>query len=95
MVLAVISQCAFAEGIDLDCKTLSKQMVDRLDEEGLLPRSEADRQRALAITLELCGGAEASAQQQHETEKQQALENWFFEEHPEKSGNKRLRNLKR
>jgi len=50
---------------------------------------------ALAITLDLCGGAEESAEQQSEVEKQQALDNWFFEKHPEKPGNKRLKNLKR
>ena len=31
----------------------------------------------------------------NEVEKQQALDNWFFEKHPEKPGNKRLKNLKR
>ena len=95
MVLAVISHNAFAAGIDLDCETFSKQLVDRLDAEGLLTRSEAGRQRALSITLDLCRDTEASAQQQHEAGKQEALENWFFEKHPEKPGNKRLRNLKR
>lgn len=95
MALAAISHGSFAGGIDLDCESLSKQMVDRLDAEGLLLQTEPDRQRALAITLDLCGGAEDSAQQQHETGKQQALDNWFFEERPEKPGNKRLKNLKR
>ena len=93
--LAVISHGSFAEGIDLDCEAFSKQMLGRLDAEGLLARSETDRQRALSITRELCGGAEASAQQQHDVEKQQAVDNWFFEQHPEKAGNKRLKNLKR
>ena len=53
------------------------------------------RQRALAITLDLCGSAEQSAEQQSEAEKQQVLDNWFFEKSPEKPGNKRLKNLKR
>ncbi len=94
MVLAAISHGAFAGGIDLDCETLSRQMVDRLDAEGLLVQSETDRQRALAITLDLCRGTEASAQQQHEADKQEALENWLLEDHPDKPGNKRLKNLK-
>ena len=92
--LAVISYSALAEGIDLDCDALSKQIVDHLDAEGLLVRSEPGRQRALTITRDLCSGTEASAQQQHETGKQEALENWFFEKQPEKAGNKRLKNLK-
>ena len=95
MVLAVISHGAFAGGINLDCETLSGQMVDRLTEEGLLTRSEPGRQRALAITLDLCRGTEASARQQHEADKQKALDNWFLEQHPEKPGNRRLKNLKR
>jgi len=95
LALAVISQGTYAEGIDLDCETLSEQMVDRLDAEGLLVQTGPGRQRALAITLALCGGAEESAEEQHEVEKQQALDNWFFEKHPEKPGNKRLKNLKR
>ena len=94
LVLAVIGHGAFAEGIDLDCGNFSKQLVDRLDAEGLLVRSEHDRQSALAITRDLCRGTEASAQQQHEAGKQEALENWFFEKQPEKPGNKRLKNLK-
>ena len=53
------------------------------------------KQRALAITLDLCGSAEESAEQQSEVKKQQALDNWFFEKSPEKPGNKRLKNLKR
>jgi hypothetical protein len=95
IALAVISHGSLAAGIDLDCETLSKQMVDRLDAEGLLTQSESGRQRALAITLDLCGGAEESAEQQSEVKKQQALDNWFFEKRPEKPGNKRLKNLKR
>jgi hypothetical protein len=95
LALAVISYGALADGIDLDCETLSEQMVERLDAEGLLIQTESGRQRALSITLDLCGGAEESAEQQSEVEKQQALDNWFFEKHPEKPGNKRLKNLKR
>lgn len=95
MALAVISHAAFAGGIDLDCVTLSKRMVDRLDAEGLLIQSEPGRQRALAITRDLCGGAEESAQQQYEAGKQEALDNWFLEKQPEKPGNRRLKNLKR
>ena len=95
MALAIISHGSLAAGIDLDCETLSEQMVNRLNAEGLLIQTESGRQRALAITLDLCGGAEESAEQQSEVEKQQALHNWIFEKHPEKRGNKRLKNLNR
>lgn len=95
MVLAISSHAAFATGIDLDCETFARQIVGRLDAEGLLVQTVNDRQRALAISLDLCRGSEASAQQQHEAGKQEALENWFFEDHPDKPGNKRLKSLKR
>jgi len=84
-----------AQDIDLDCETLAKQMIERLSAEGLLATDAADGQRARAIGMELCSGAEASAQQQHEVGKQKALEHWFWEDKPEKPGNKRLKNLKR
>ena len=93
--LALISQGALAEGIDLDCEAFSEQLVERLGEDGLLVQSGPDRQRALTITRELCSGTEAYAQQQHEVEKQEALDSWFFENQPDKAGNKRLKNLKR
>lgn len=95
IILAGLSHSSFADGIDLDCEALSRQMVERLDTAGLLTKAEPDRQRALAITRDLCSGAEESAQQQHETAKQEALDNWFLEKRPEKPGNKRLKNLKR
>ena len=93
--LVVVNHSSFAEGIDLDCDAFSKQLVDRLNVEGLLSQSEPDRQSALTITRDLCRGTEVSAQQQHETGKQEALDSWFFENQPDKAGNKRLKNLKR
>jgi hypothetical protein len=86
---------AHAQDIDLDCKTLAEQMVERLSAEGLLTAEAADGQRARAIGMELCGGAQASAQQQHEVGKQEAVDNRLREKQPEKAGNRRLRNLKR
>ncbi|MBT8438436.1 MAG: hypothetical protein KJO91_01830 [Gammaproteobacteria bacterium] len=70
-------------------------MIERLSAEGLLAPEAADGQRARAISMELCSGAEASAQQQHEVGKQEALDHWFWENKPDKPGNKRLKNLKR
>jgi hypothetical protein len=95
VALAAITRVAFAEGIDLECGEFSEQLVDRLETAGLLSQSKSDRQRALAITRDLCNGAEDSAQQQHDSDKQEAMDNWFFENRPDKAGNKRLKNLKR
>ncbi|MGB5716837.1 MAG: hypothetical protein WBN81_07065 [Gammaproteobacteria bacterium] len=47
------------------------------------------------ISSSVRGSAEQSAEQQSEAEKQQALDNRFFEKSPGKPGNKRLNNLKR
>lgn len=82
-------------GIDLDCETRSAQLTERLADEGLLTQSGAVRQRALAVTRELCMDAEASAQQQHEAGRQEALDNRLLETHPGKTGNRRLKNLNR
>ncbi|MGD8619990.1 MAG: hypothetical protein PVH54_12495 [Gammaproteobacteria bacterium] len=95
VIMAAAGQGVMAGGIDLDCVTLSRQMVERLAAENLLNDTDPGRQHALAVTRELCGEAEATARQQHEAGKQEALDNWFFETHPEKAGNRRLKNLKR
>ena len=84
-----------AQDIDLECEALANQMIERLNAEGLLVQQADTGRRARSIGLALCGGAEASAQQQHEAGKQEALENWFLEKQPDKAGNRRLRNLKR
>ena len=85
-----------ADAIDLQCEELAKRMIERLTAEGLLASSdEAAQQRARAIGLELCTGAQATAEQQHEKDKQQALDNWFLEATGGKPGNKRLKDLKR
>ena len=94
-LFAVISLPVHAQDIDLDCEKLAEQMIERLSAEGLLVEDAAGSQRARAIGMELCGGAEASAQQQHEVGKQEALDHWLWENKPDKPGNKRLKNLKR
>jgi hypothetical protein len=95
LLFAVACLPAHAQDIDLDCEVLAEQMIERLSAEGLLVPEAADGRRARAIGMELCGGAEASAQQQHEVGKQEALDNWFTEKRVDKPGNRRLRNLKR
>ena len=95
LLFAVACQPAHAQDINLDCEAFAEQIIDRLSAEGLLAPDAADGQRARAIGMEMCSGAEASAQQQHEVGKQEALDNWFWKEQPEKPGNRRLKNLKR
>lgn len=85
----------FAAGIDLGCENLANQMVGRLANAGLLDGSVESVQRASKISLELCAGAEESARQQHEVDKQEALKNWLTQPTGGKPGNERLKKLKR
>ena len=96
LLLLMLCTAAPAETIDLQCEELAKRMIERFTAEGLLATSVEDaQQRARAIGLELCTGAQATAEQQHEQDKQQTLDNWFFETSGDKPGNTRLKNLKR
>ena len=94
LLFAVACLPAHAQDINLDCAALAEQMIERLTAEGLLAADAADGQRARIIGMEMCSGAEASAQQQHEVGKQEALDHWFWESNADKPGNRRLRNLK-
>jgi len=84
-----------AQGINLECEALAKKMVSRFAEQGLLNTDTHAQQRANAISLELCNEIEKSAEVQHKAAKESALQNWIFENRPEKPGNRRLKNLKR
>jgi hypothetical protein len=96
--LLLLAMCppVHSEAIDLQCEELAKQMIERFTAEGLLASSAEDvQQRARAIGLELCTGAQATAEQQHEQDKQKALDNWFMETTGDKPGNTRLKTFKR
>jgi hypothetical protein len=96
LLLLIVCPAAQAAAIDLQCEDLAKQLIERLSAEGLLTASTGDaRQRAHAIGLDLCRGAQASAEQQHEQDKQKALDNWWFDSTGDKPGNERLKNFKR
>jgi hypothetical protein len=96
LLLLAVCMPVHAEAIDLKCEDLARQMIERLSAEGLLASSTEDaQQRARAIGLELCTGAQAAAEQQHEQDKQKALNNWFMEATGDKPGNERLKNFKR
>jgi hypothetical protein len=96
LLLLAVSTPLHAAAIDLQCEELAKRMIERFTAEGLLASSTGDaQQRARAIGLELCTGAQADAEQQHEQDKQKALDNWFFEAPGDKPGNERLKTFKR
>lgn len=96
LLLLAVATPVHAEAINLQCEELANRMIERLTAAGLLASSVEDaQQRARAIGLELCTGAQATAEQQHEQDKQKALDNWFLEAPGDKPGNKRLKDLKR
>jgi len=83
-----------AETINLECDALANKMVTRLVEEGLLLSAEKNQLRARAISAELCQGVQKTAESQHKEAQTSALQNWIFENRPDKPGNKRLKRLK-
>jgi hypothetical protein len=96
LLLLAASMTAQAAAIDLKCEELARQLMERFSAEGLLNSSAGDaQQRARAIGLELCTGAQDAAEQQHEQDKQKALDNWWLEAPGDKPGNERLKNFKR
>ncbi|MBV1931782.1 MAG: hypothetical protein KUG71_08685 [Porticoccaceae bacterium] len=80
-----------AHSIDLECEAVTQSLIKRLVTEELLKENLQKQQQAQQIALELCTATTESAQKQHEADKAKALENWFFEYHPEKAGNRRLK----
>lgn len=83
-----------AETINLECDALANKMITKLVEEGLLSSTEKAQIRVRAISVELCQGVQKSAEIQHKEAQTSALQNWIFENRPDKPGNKRLKRLK-
>lgn len=96
-IASLLCACALvrAESIDLSCADLASEMIGRLASEGLLDAAAGGGQRAREISMELCTGAEQKARQQHEADKQEALQNWLTQPTGGKAGNERLKRLKR
>lgn len=85
------SSNATDENIDLNCGKLSELLVEKLKEESLLAPEQETQTRAETIIIDLCSETEDSAQQQHLLQKKAAMDNWFFEYHADKEGNRRLK----
>jgi hypothetical protein len=77
--------------IDVQCDAVIQSFIGHLTKEKLVTTGPGGQARIKEIALELCSETEKSVQQQHEQRKEQALENWFFEHHADKPGNRRLR----
>jgi len=83
-----------AKTIDLECEMLADKMVTELVDEGLLLSAEQYQIRAREISLALCGEVQKNAEVQHQKAQTSALQNWAFENRPDKPGNKRLKKFK-
>lgn len=92
--LLLYSSMLHAETINLECNALAKKMVDRLVDDGLLLSAEQHQVRARAISAGLCQEVQKTAENQHQKAKTTALQNWIFENRPDKPGNRRLKRLK-
>lgn len=83
-----------AKTINLECEVLANKMVTKLVDEGLLLSAEQYQIRAREISVALCGEVQETAEIQHQKAQTSALQNWAFENRPDKPGNKRLKKLK-
>jgi len=77
--------------IDAQCEHVTGRFIQQMNAEKLLPQNPREQERIKKIALNLCAETEKRVQEQHAEDKEKALENWFFESHPEKAGNRRLR----
>jgi len=77
--------------IDAQCERVTGLLIQQMNAENLVRQSPAGQQRIKEIALDLCTETEKRVQQQHIADKEEALANWFFESHPEKAGNRRLK----
>ena len=83
-----------AKTIDLECEVLANKMITKLVDEGLLLSAEQYQIRAREISAALCGEVQDKAEVQHQKAQASALQNWAFENRPDKPGNKRLKKFK-
>ncbi|MCB1800661.1 MAG: hypothetical protein KDI82_03130 [Gammaproteobacteria bacterium] len=96
---ALVSVCMLASPlvsaaeIDLQCANSARELVSRLDSAGLL--TTGSQMQAQEIARSVCSDAQQSARVQQEAERQDLLSNILFQDTGGKSGNTRLRNLKR
>ena len=76
--------------IDAQCEQVTNLFIQQVNAENLVHQKPKAQARIKEIALRLCTETEKLVQEQHTVDKEKALENWFFESHPEKAGNRRL-----
>ncbi|MBL4782013.1 MAG: hypothetical protein JKX92_07195 [Porticoccaceae bacterium] len=90
-LLSLISSNPAIASIDAQCERISSLFIQQMNAENLIRQDAAGQNRIKAIALNLCTETEQRVKEQHREDKAKALENWFFESHPEKAGNRRLK----
>ena len=86
----LIANSAIAS-IDAQCERVTGLLIQQMNAENLVRQNSGEQERIKEIALSLCTETEKRVQEQHIEDKEKALENWFFESHPEKAGNQRLK----
>lgn len=90
-LLSLLFSTSAIASIDARCEQVTKSFIQQMNAENLAHQKPAQQARIKEIALGLCIKTEKLVQEQHAIDKEKALENWFFESHPEKAGNRRLK----
>ena len=90
-LLGLLFSTSSIASIDAQCEQVTNAFIQQINAENLVRQSSGGQERIKEIALSLCTETEKRVQEQHAEDKEKALENWFFESHPEKAGNRRLR----
>ncbi|OUS10037.1 hypothetical protein A9Q89_11880 [Gammaproteobacteria bacterium 53_120_T64] len=90
-LLSLIFSNPALASIDAQCERISTLLIQQLNAENLIRENSAGQGRIKEIALSLCAETQQRVEEQHQEDKAKALENWFFESHPEKPGNRRLK----
>ncbi|MEZ0148786.1 MAG: hypothetical protein AB9Q19_05645 [Candidatus Reddybacter sp.] len=90
-LLGLLLSNSSSASIDAQCERATGLLIQQMNAENLVRQNPAGQERIKEIALGLCSETEKLVQEQHIADTEKALENWFFESHPEKAGNRRLK----
>lgn len=90
-LLGLLFSTGVIASIDAQCEQVTNLFIQQMNAENLVHQKPTEQARIKEIALNLCTETEKLVQEQHIVDKEKALENWFFESHPEKAGNRRLK----
>jgi len=90
-LLGLLLSTSAIASIDVQCEQVTNSFIQQMNAENLVHQKPTKQARIKEIALGLCTKTEKLVQEQHTADKEKALKNWFFESHPEKAGNRRLK----